>query len=75
MLEETFIPEWSPDWANEKKYDFYLPDRHIIVEVHGKQHYEGGFERAGGNNLESEQKNDQEKKKAAMQNGFSEPQL
>lgn len=72
QLKENFIVEWSPLWANGKKYDFYLPDRHIIIEVHGKQHYEGGFERAGGNNYEKEHKNDKYKEELAMQNGFSE---
>lgn len=71
QLEEIFILEWSPDWAGGKKYDFYLPNRHIIVEVHGNQHYEGGFERAGGNNYRDEYENDKYKEELALQNGFS----
>lgn len=71
QLNEEFIPEWNPEWACGKKYDFYLPKRHIIVEVHGKQHFEGGFERAGGNSFENEKENDIFKQKKALENGFS----
>lgn len=33
------VKQYSPEWANEKRYDFYLPSRNAIVEVHGRQHY------------------------------------
>lgn len=31
--------QYSPKWANGKKYDFYLPKYDMIVELHGVQHY------------------------------------
>ncbi|MED3562359.1 zinc-ribbon domain-containing protein [Bacillus xiapuensis] len=54
----------------DKKYDFYIPNLNMIIETHGVQHYEGGFERYGGRNLEEEQENDKLKKKLASENGI-----
>lgn len=33
-------PEYSPKWANGKRYDDYLIDYNIIIENHGMQHYQ-----------------------------------
>lgn len=35
QLNEPFITQYSPSWANKKRYDFYLPNMNIIVEVDG----------------------------------------
>ena len=42
---EPFVTEYSPSWANGRKYDFYLPEENIIIEVdggigHGKETYD-----------------------------------
>ena len=38
-LHINYIPEKTFDWSDNKRYDFYLTDYNIIVEMHGKQHY------------------------------------
>ena len=77
----TIESEKSFKWSrklngkNSKKiYDFYVANesKQIIIEVHGEQHYVGGFEYCGGRTLEEEQANDLFKYTLALQNGFSE---
>ena len=58
-------------WSKGKRYDFYIPNQNAIIEVHGAQHYEGGFEALGGQDLEYESKNDKEKERLAKANGIS----
>ena len=51
-----FIREYSFE-GSVSRYDFYIPMLSTIIEVHGKQHYEGSFETYdGGRNLLEEQK-------------------
>lgn len=57
-------------WSKGKRYDFYIPYNKTIIEVHGAQHYEGGFEYFGGQDLAYEQKNDTEKERMAKENGI-----
>lgn len=63
------------EWCGGYRYDFYIPDKNLIIEVHGKQHYDGGFSRCGtgirGKNLMEEQANDMAKMELAMNNGVS----
>jgi hypothetical protein len=74
--QKTF--EWSKNIKHEnktlsgkKKYDFYIPENGgIIIETHGGQHYERGFERIGGRTLEEEQENDRIKENLAIKNGI-----
>lgn len=33
------------DWAGGRRYDFYIAEMNMIIEVNGKQHYEGMFAR------------------------------
>lgn len=35
-----FIKGKEFDWSQRKRYDFYLPDFNLLIEYHGKQHYE-----------------------------------
>lgn len=30
-----FISEYSPEWAGKYRYDFYIPSKHIIIEMDG----------------------------------------
>ena len=53
-----------------KKYDFYLPLHNCVVEVHGRQHYEQGFEYVGGRSLLEEQENDRIKREYALSQGI-----
>ena len=72
--EQTFV--WSTDVVDEnghsstKRYDFYIPATSTIIEVHGAQHYEGGFEYLGGRTLEEEKANDLQKERIARENGI-----
>lgn len=58
------------DWANDKRYDIYIPSLNIIIENHGRQHYENSFEYCGGRSLEEEQENDRLKKELALNNNI-----
>ncbi len=57
--------QYKADWSKNKVYDFYLPDYNIIIETHGKQHYEEG---GRGRSLKEEQENDELKKDLALKN-------
>lgn len=82
QVNEEYIPEYSPNWAyvkhtnfklsGRKKYDFYLPNRNEIWEIHGLQHYEEGFCRSFKKvkSLKEEQENDKIKKKLVEKNGY-----
>lgn len=56
--------------SSTKRYDFYIPALSAIIEVHGSQHYDGGFENLGGRSLKEEQENDRQKEKLAKANGI-----
>lgn len=70
QLEYSFEWEKSFEWSKGKRYDFYLPTHNIIIEVHGEQHYNGGFESVGGRTLQQEQENDKYKNQLAKKNGI-----
>ena len=36
----NFEPQKEFDWLPIRYYDTYLPDYNVIIEIHGKQHYE-----------------------------------
>ena len=68
QLEIKYKPEYK--FSNSKyKYDFYLPNYNIIVEMHGRQHYEewGKSKRT----LKEEQENDRLKMDFAIKQGVS----
>ena len=58
------------DWCENKKYDFYLPNYNLIIEVHGVQHYKSNGMDKLGRTLEEEQENDRIKKELALMNGI-----
>lgn len=62
-----FETQKSFKWSDKKRYDFYIPNLKMIIEVHGLQHYEKSNR---GRSLEEEQKNDRLKEKLAMENGI-----
>jgi ribosomal protein S18 len=41
QLNIEYVSEYSPDWANKKRYDIYIPIFNCIIENHGEQHYKG----------------------------------
>lgn len=67
MLSVVYKSEFS--FAEDShRYDFYLPQHGIIIEMHGLQHYEEvGFT---NRTLEEEQENDRIKYEIAMSNGI-----
>ena len=82
QLNENYETEYQPNWAfikhsnpklnGKKRYDFYLPNRNEIWEVHGSQHYKESFQRISNKsrNLEEEIENDKIKKQLAKENGY-----
>lgn len=60
--EKTFL------WSQNKKFDFYIRTNNCIIEMHGLQHYKGGFEKLGGRSLKEEKENDTLKEKIAKEN-------
>ncbi|KAA9022950.1 hypothetical protein [Niallia endozanthoxylica] len=57
------------EWSGNKRYDFYIEDKNMILETHGMQHYGITFEYLGGRTLEEEQENDRLKFNNAIENG------
>lgn len=55
-------------WSDNKRYDFYLPEQKIIIEMQGKQHYDKDFFEP----CEKVIKNDEYKKSLALRNGIQE---
>lgn len=63
-LKIIFYPQKKFNWSQNKKYDFYIHDYNMIIEVHGIQHYQE-------NNLtdyKKEHKNDILKQQLALKN-------
>jgi DNA-directed RNA polymerase subunit RPC12/RpoP len=53
-----------------KKYDFHMPSMDMIIETHGNQHYDRGFDYLGGRNINEEMENDDLKMFLALNNGI-----
>lgn len=70
QLDIKYIKEFSPNWIENKRYDFYLENYNCIIECHGGQHYNYGFNYCGGRTLQEEQENDKYKKDLALNNGI-----
>lgn len=34
-----YVSQYSPSWIGNKRYDFYIPIKNMIIEVNGRQHY------------------------------------
>ena len=69
QLNLTITPEYSPQWAKDKRYDDYIHGYNIIIENHGLQHYKNvNF---NTRTLEDEQQNDRYKYNLAMNNAIS----
>jgi len=70
QLNIEFVWEKTFTWSQDKRYDFYIKNLNIIIEVHGKQHYSNGFDFVGGRTLEEEQENDRYKRELALNNNI-----
>ena len=73
-LNIKFIFQYSPEWAKPKRYDFYFEynNERILVETHGRQHFEDGGINTKWESLEYQRKNDKLKKDLALANGIKE---
>ena len=63
-----YISQYSPSWANGKKYDFYIPAYNCIIEMHGEQHY---IDSTLFKNLKYQKETDEEKMAMALDQGFN----
>ena len=63
----NFKSEKAFNWSDNKRYDFYLDDFNIIIEMHGKQHYDKDF----FDTCEEIKANDKYKKSLALSNNIS----
>ena len=71
----TQLSKTNFKWCDCYRYDFYIPDYNIIIEVHGIQHYEDSFVGINSKNrkiktLKEEQQNDKIKQELALKNGI-----
>jgi hypothetical protein len=64
-----FTQDKTFSWSGRKRYDFYLEDYNIIIEMMGIQHYIQ-TKRKGGRSLQEEVENDRYKEKIAKENGI-----
>ena len=65
-LSVTFEAEKSFPWSQKKRYDFYLPDFNLLIEMQGDQHYTNYM--FGRKEISS---NDELKRSLALSNGVS----
>ena len=70
QLKLNVKPEYTPKWANGKRYDDYLIDYNIIIENHGLQHYQSVPWLSLNKTFEEVQKCDEYKYFLAMNNGI-----
>ena len=68
LLKIKFKHEYKPNWSDGRKYDFYIKEYNMIVEIHGGQHYK---ESGRGRSLKEEQENDKYKEELAIKNGIN----
>ena len=68
---QTQLNKSTFNWCDKYRYDFYIPSLNMIIETHGKQHYEDGGRNSKFNkSLKDEQENDRVKRELAKENGI-----
>lgn len=65
-LNIDFISEKCFLWSNKYRYDFYIPNQSVIIEMHGEQHYS---DKVGWSSLSDVQMRDADKRQLAYENG------
>lgn len=70
QLNIKFKRDVSLEWSGKKRYDFYIEDYSMIIETHGKQHYDlhSAFHTS---NARNEANNDTYKKELAINNNIN----
>lgn len=66
-IEVNFENEKRFDWSNNKRYDIYIKENDLIIEMHGGFHYDNSD---GFKNLEYNKENDLLKYNLAIENGI-----
>lgn len=69
QLNVNFQTEYSPNWVKPKRFDFYLQEYNIIIEMDGKFHYI--HNELSGQSAEESQKIDKYKDEKAKENGIN----
>lgn len=67
-LHVDFYDEKTFDWSDDRRYDFYLPNDSLIIEMHGRQHYKDAYSFTG-QDLSYQIENDVYKRNLATDNG------
>ena len=68
QLNINFKCEYSPNWIKPKRYDFYLPDYNLIIEMDGGWHYRDN--NISGKTINESQKNDNYKDNLAKEHNI-----
>lgn len=67
-----YYTEKSFEWSDSKRYDLYIPEHNLIIEMNGMQHYEDcNLLRKTNITLEEEQTNDKYKRELALSHGIN----
>lgn len=73
VLEEIkidYIKEYSPKWISPKRFDFYIPNKNIIIEMNGLQHIKNTSFNGTRTFSDEIKKNDLFKKEKALENNI-----
>ena len=73
QIEPEFIYRLNFNWSNDREYDFYIPNKSLIIEMNGAQHYSKAFDgfKTGKNKTVQVQKGiDNYKRELALNNGI-----
>lgn len=65
-----YIREYSPKWVSPKRYDFYIPEKDLILEMNGLQHEVNTSFNGRKSCAEEVKKNDLYKKQKAEENNI-----
>lgn len=65
-----FSHDTTFDWSGNKRYDFYIQNKNLIIETHGIQHY-SDKKMFGNANRRLEKPNDEYKRNLAIDNDIS----
>ena len=68
-VNEKFDYQKNFEWLNNRYYDFYIPNKNMIIETHGSQHYKN-ISHTKWDSLEEIQENDYLKRETAINNGI-----
>ncbi|HBJ1650338.1 TPA: hypothetical protein LA460_000242 [Clostridium botulinum] len=68
QLKLNFISEYSPEWIERKKYDFFIPEKQLIIEMDGAWHSKDN--NISGQTVEESKEIDDYKDRLAKEHGI-----